>query len=1056
MNEHQNIFVQAPKDITRIFSHSRKKAAPSLVIENDATKEESSNTSSGEHTIISNPNAVSPTPQAEQKPIQNGSVNFDPTPVKSSTPVNPIKPPAPTEVINPMTFSIMPASMAHLAHGVENDKKSETTSKTSNSGSTSLLQDGGSTSANSNLANVRAQQPPGVEVSSGDEPVADLMMFSLTPSAIAQIRSTPGFNSSPGQQGQVMHTTTPASQPDLSKINEATPSTNDDLIEFSINPNLIKNAHSHSKTPYDFPSTTNRTSRSLSNSPLPPRARSPSMPSPELHTSRRSPELSRYFLKTDQQRAASPQSQEKSEETKNTTNSTAIVEPQRAQKTPAPPFQRQTSFPFQNKQPAMLQSKTDIHALPQSSDFANRFPALDKSENSKVDQLKPNWEHFAESEKASSSEFFSTSPERWTVLTATGEEEATFKPQRQFSEDFVSTMTTSTSESDNRTVSSEVTDEEIKHTPAITSLKRVANYAPEKPKPVSPVAGRPLPSVPNGDSSQATTTSQPTALPLSDNERGLPPSSLGSPMAHLSPNGTTAKFLAHPNLPHTSNALPSRTSRPNAPPSTKKSTYDPVYADPDDLVFCKPNSSEQLTAHSSQYGHKHSQDVTTKSKAQVGKNGGDGHEYYVEVETVAYKSPEKAADSQPGSTRDSAKDGQSSNSSKSSGDGRKSATGGSAADEFSSPPITADPLYALPEKLKIKFASQGATTNVSSTTTESRATPPVDTSLSSLASPTSSIGSSVSGAPSSVGGRSSKPATTGSEYLTLLLQERQSARQQTSANLTTPTGDLLEASTKVRAGSNIDLSPTTVSGDTTMISIGNSTISTASLKTKHRSGKEYLAELLQRRAKQQQSGAQSSSVGLGAEQTPKYTMPSNSSSASSSSNPRYTAASSVGLGVGQTPKYTTSSNSSSTSSSSKPRYTTASESRFSASQSAYTEKQPSSASRTRNTVQPSYHSSRPGIPSSGAVSSRRNVGEGNVQRVGRVTDTAAHTRASSEVTSQGKVVAQKKTPTPGKALILNSPPPPPPSLSLSLSLPLLPLTPSPSSPLIILLSLHSL
>ena len=230
-----------------------------------------------------------------------------------------------------------------------------------------------------------------------------------------------------------------------------------------------------------------------------------------------------------------------------------------------------------------------------------------------------------------------------------------------------------------------------------------------------------------------------------------------------------------------------------------------------------------------------------------------------------------------------------------------------------------------------------------------------------------------------------------------------------------------------------------------MISIGSSTISTASLKTKHRSGKEYLAELLQRRAKQQQSAAQSSSVGLGVEQTPKYTTPSNSSSASSSSNPRYTAASSVGLGVGQTPKYAASSNSSCASSSSKPRYTTANESRFSQSQSAYTEKQPSSASRTRNTVQPSYHSSRPGIPSSGAVSSGRNIGEGNVQRVGRVTDTTAHTRASSEVTSQGQFVTQKKTPTPGKvASTLFSPPPC--SLTLFFILSSLALQPSSGSP----------
>ena len=978
--------------------------------ENDATEEENSKTSSGEHTVIPNPSAVTSTPDSEQKPIQNGSSDFDSTPIKSSTPVNPVKPPAPTEVINPMTFSIMPASVPHLAHTPENNRKTETTSSKP-SDPMSLLQDEGDMSGSSNYpANVRAQ-PSGVEMSSAsdNEPVADLMMFSLTPSAMARIRSTPVF-CSPGQ-GQVMHTS-PASQPDLSKVNEVTQSTNEDLIEFSINPNFVRNAHSSSKGPYDF-STTNRGSRSLSSSPHPPRAKSPGMHSPELHTSRRSPEpSSRYLLTTDQQQKNSPQDQEKNQEIKNATNFATIGEPQSAQKTPTPPFQRQTSFPFQNKQPAVLESKTDVHALPQSSDFANRFPTLDDGEDdSRGDLLKPDWKHFAENENASSSEFFSTSPERWTVLSATGEEEATFKPERQFSEDFVSTTTTSISESDERTASSEATSEEIKHTPAITSLKRVANYAPEKPaKPVSPVAGRPLPSVPYGDSA----TSQPTTLPLSYNDRGLP-TSLGSPMAHLSPNSSTAKFLAHPN--HGSNAISSSTSRSAAPPNTtkpaSKTKYDPEYADPDDLVFCKPNSSQQWSAHTgSLYGQKR-QDVASKSNAQGGRNGSDDHEYFVEVETVTYKSNAKSAE-QPGSARESSKNEEFSGDIKSGSDGRKDGSGGSAADrnsEFSSPPISADPLYALPEKLKIKFATQGATTSASSTTAENRTTP-VETPLSSVAS-ASSI-SSVTAASSTGGQRPSKPAaSTGAEYLTLLLQERQSARQQTSANLTTPTGDLLEASTKARAGSNIDLSPTTVRDGT--ISIGGSIVSTASLKTRHRSGKEYLAELLQRRAKQQ-SVEQSSNAGLHvAGQTPKYPM-------SNSSNVHASPSGALG---------------------SNPRHTVASESRVSASQPAHTEKQSSSTGKVRSTVQPLYHGSNPVGPgshsSSGGVSSGRHVGASNVQRVDRVTDTGAH-KTTSEATSQRQFAAQKRTQGPaskGFSILSLSV-----SLSLSLSLSLL------SSPLL--------
>ena len=937
------------------------KAVPSCVNENDTTKNNEEKTSSGEHTVISNQNAVTSTPPPEQKLIVNGSPDFDPTAVKSSTPINPAKPPAPTEVINPMTFSIMPSSASHLAHTTENDRKSEAVSEVSDP-----IRD---VSTNSNPADIQAQ-PTNVEVLSA-EPVADLMMFSLTPSAVARIRSTPAF---PSQgQGQILQTT-PASQPDLSKISEVAPSTDDDLIEFSIYPNLVRNAHD-SKSPYDF-STASQGSRSSSISPLPPRERSPGMHPPELRTSRRSPELSRYLQNTGQQ-GASSQDQGKNQEV-SSTNSAAIGEPQRTQKMPTPPFQRQTSFPFQNKQPAVLQSKIDIHALPQSSDFANQFPALNENENtSKGDLLKPDWEHFAESDEAS--EFFSTSPERWTVLTATGEEEATFKAERQFSEDFVST-TTSNLESDERTASSEATNEEMKFTPAITSLKRVANYAPETPKSVSPVAGRPLPSIPCEDSSHShTTTSQPTALLLRDNERGLP-TSLGSPMAHLSPNSTTAKFLAHPNHSQSSsNAVSSTISSSNARPSATKapssSTYDPLYIDPDELIFSKPTHFQSQTTASS-YGQKR-HDITGKLNAQVRESSSD-RENYIEVETVTDKVT--TSSEQPVSTKESSKDREFFATNKTSSDGRKSATGGSAADknsDFSSPPITADPLYALPEKLKLKFASQGAITHASKTTAESSTTP-----TESITTSSSSITSVSSASSSSVGQRPSKPVTTGAEYLNLLLQERQSTRQQNSANLTTPTGDLLEASTKARAGSNIDLSPTTVA---TTISIGGSTVSTASLKTRHRSGKEYLAELLQRKARQQ--SAQSSNVGL----------------------------------AGQTPRYTTSNSNTSVSGGSNLRHTAANESRFSASQPAYTGKQSSSASSMRSTVQPSYRNPNPvgpGRNTSGAVPSKQYMGAGNVQRTGRVTDTVHKT--TSEVASQGQFIAQKRTQEPGKAFLTAS------------------------------------
>ena len=148
-------------------------------------------------------------------------------------------------------------------------------------------------------------------------------------------------------------------------------------------------------------------------------------------------------------------------------------------------------------------------------------------------------------------------------------------------------ITVTASESDDKNASSEAANEEIKYTPAMTSLKRVANYGPEKPKSVSPVAGRPLPSVPHRGGSH--TTVQPPTLPLRDNERGLP-TSLASPMVHLSPNSSTAKFLAHPNHSQgSSSALSSATKE--APTSS----HDPLYADPDELVFSKPSQSQQQT-----------------------------------------------------------------------------------------------------------------------------------------------------------------------------------------------------------------------------------------------------------------------------------------------------------------------------------------------------------------------------------------------------------------------------------------------------------------------------
>ena len=88
------------------------------------------------------------------------------------------------------------------------------------------------------------------------------------------------------------------------------------------------------------------------------------------------------------------------------------------------------------------------------------------------------------------------------------------------------------------------------------------------------------------------------------------------------------------------------------------------------------------------------------------------------------------------------------------------------------PSLPTHALYVLPEKLKLKFASQGAANNPSSTTAESNATSTNTTaaSLSSIISTSSTSSDCITGQ------HPSKSVTTGAEYLNLLLQERQSAR----------------------------------------------------------------------------------------------------------------------------------------------------------------------------------------------------------------------------------------------------------------------------------------
>ena len=743
----------------------------------------------------------------------------------------------PTEAIDPMTLSIVPSTKAPLAH-IENEA-GQVTSQSDHK----TNQEGGRWVAD--LTNNAAQtRKPGVshQIASTAEPTDDLMMFSITPASITQMTPSPG-----GLQ-QFNHP--PSSKPEQSGGTEG--GSSDDLIEFSISPSLLANAHRTSMQYGSVADAKSRSHYSMSGSihpneqpmhthvasgftpalPTEPQLQeqivstshsqsSKSRQSPKLNVARKSPELSNDMLKAGRRVAH----QEKSEI---------------SHKKATPPLQRQTSFPFQSKQPAPLlkeNMKTDVHAIPQSSDFASGYTNLESGDSSDV--LKPNWEHFAESEEERRKKILPETPETWTILNVVGEEEATFTTGRQFSDDF----STATNENSARSGVDDTTGEEVKFTPAITSLKRVASYhGQEKTKSAIPISSRPLPSLPYEVHSTV------PALPLNEGGRVIHSSPtiqragintdnrdispVTSPTAHLSPARNIAKFSTH-HYPSSGDTPSPQTGLGAHRLASASKPPDHLYADPGDLVFSKPSLHQQMY---SSHSHPHSASRTT-GNSTLGVGGStknNQRENYVEIAGTVSRSDEELVPISTHQELHTSTEG--SKASAGDGGGLKKAVlgGGSGTDEwkeggeFASPPITADPLYAIPEKVKLKLASQGM--NYSSDTKASDKTYSGESSTSAL--------SSAGSVKATNTGTSSKPIT-GAEYLSTLLQQRQSVRQLTSASVLTPRGDLLEASTKVRAGSSVDMSPTSIE----YTFIGDCQTSTPRQIT----GKEYLKELLQKR-----------------------------------------------------------------------------------------------------------------------------------------------------------------------------------------------------------------
>ena len=739
-------YLQAPTEITRIYPKDRK-----VISSKDSAKTEKIEEVSSEHTVTS---VDEPANQIKAEPVVQ-----DKPPLQHSTP--------PTEAIDPMTLSLIPCKNNQLTQK-DNSTSSQESHVTNHTTVGWMAQfDSGDTEP---VAHASSHHSVLVSTS---EPVNDLMMFSITPDSIAKMTKSSSHN------GAAQSIQPPVSQPQA-----LDDSAGNDLIEFSISPSLLGNAHN---SQIQFLAADNEAQLKKAMSGSNSQTVKPKQ-SPELRVAKHSPQLSRRMATTTAQLPSPAHQQPRGEETSTKSSTDSETAPQ---------FQRQTSFPFQNKQPAPMpreEMKSEVHALPQSSDFASRFRGYTTLEG---DVLKPHWEHFADSSRERRNEdpgrYLSASPEAWTVLNAAGDEEGTFHTRKRSPE---------------ITTSHESNTGDAMITPAITSLKRVASAGPSQGH---SFLNRPLPSIPHSSSDTAVTAHHPSSAGGRRSE---------SPFAVRS--GVLRDQEVHP-----STSTHHRSHDRNVASSKAKSHHELNYVDPDDLLFFKPQTSvlqSDPTPSGGQTTIKHDQ-------RQNGMGTGIGDSSSKSIPLVSLSDQTTVG-------------GTNTPHSVVAGGGRAvlSGNGGSPKSDkeavFSSPPITADPLYALPEKLKHKFASQATSSTPASTGTLIETTSTIGFTNTTSSAPLSTSTASTS--------TSLKPVT-GAGYLSQLLQERQSARQQTSANAATPTGDLLEASTKAKAESHIDKQQTAPS----------SSNHSQRERPKPATGKEYLEELLLKRQNSKKS-AQSS------------------------------------------------------------------------------------------------------------------------------------------------------------------------------------------------------
>ena len=717
------LYLQAPTVISRTYPQVRK-PAPSIV---------STITEKGD--VVNNKDTVTPAEGHDKDELK--------TQDKPKT--DSVK--LPSETIDPMTFSIIPSKIGQLAHAGNKDKCTPQAKDSKPAAGVSQF------NPDNNLTSTPIASSQAASVSSS-EPVNDLMTFSIMPTSIARMTNS---------SSHLVAATPPTTKHELPVVENP----KDDLIKFSISPSLLGNAH-NSRLEYLSGNNGGRNRQEDVSGPQ-PQAGKPNQ-TPELHQATKSPQISRNMMTGEKMPAPIIDNTDQYASSNTTTGNAQAI----------PPIQRQTSFPFQNKLPAPVQGgglNTDVHAVPQGSDFASRFRGYTTVEG---DVLRPDWEHFAKDSgtkiKEDSSRLLSTSPEAWTVLNVAGDEEATFSTRRPHPK---------------ATQCHDPNTEDIKYTPAITSLKRVASSGQDQ---MHSMANRPLPSIPHSSSDTAVSARQ-SHTPSFAGRTVVSTTTGSSASGNASLHGYSGNSV-------------------RAGSSNKSSSHhDLNYVDPDDLVFSKPQHHSSLVQRLP--------NEATRSENEVGRKGKNNS---IPLVTLSQESTSTKEGTPPpvrngeGKIRDVSS---ASHKLKSEAD-------------FSSPPITADPLYALPEKLKLKFAPH--TTNgqsVSGVVSEDPTT-------------TSEVSSTPLLATTSGNSSSAKPIT-GADYLSLLLQERQTARQVTTDNSVTPAGILLDASTKVKSNS-----------DHLQTSLTATTCNSLSDKPRPASGKEYLEELLQK--KQQSKSAQLSAV----------------------------------------------------------------------------------------------------------------------------------------------------------------------------------------------------